>query len=105
MTAATILTLLLFLAIAEGIGLGDQGINLRCKCINKEKKPIGRHLKKVEVYPPNSHCKDTEIIGTLKKDGQRICLDPSAPWVIKSLRRNQKRKQPKKQTKRKRGLQ
>uniref|UniRef100_A0A8C6UMZ0 Chemokine interleukin-8-like domain-containing protein n=1 Tax=Neogobius melanostomus TaxID=47308 RepID=A0A8C6UMZ0_9GOBI len=72
------------------LGTGEQALNLRCQCIENESRRVGRYLGKVEVYPPNSHCKETEIIATLKKDGQRICLDPNAQWVKRILRRNQK---------------
>ncbi|PWS21789.1 hypothetical protein DKP78_21760, partial [Enterococcus faecium] len=40
------------------------------------------------------HCKDTEIIATLKDSGKEICLDPNAPWVkkviVNILSRNQR---------------
>uniref|UniRef100_A0A8C6UPZ4 Chemokine interleukin-8-like domain-containing protein n=1 Tax=Neogobius melanostomus TaxID=47308 RepID=A0A8C6UPZ4_9GOBI len=75
-----------------GMLQGEQALNLRCQCIENESRRVGRYLGKVEVYPPNSHCKETEIIATLKKDGQRICLDPNAQWVKRILRRNQKSK-------------
>ncbi|KAK2919010.1 C-X-C motif chemokine 5-like [Channa argus] len=77
--------LLVFLTIPEVISSGDQGMKLRCLCITKEKKPIGRLIGKVEVIPANSHCEKIEIIATLKKDGQKLCLDPDAPWIRKVL--------------------
>ncbi|XP_042284496.1 interleukin-8-like [Thunnus albacares] len=83
MSVINIVVLLVILAIPEGISLGDQGVILRCRCIHLEKKPIGRHIRTVEVNRPNSHCKNEEIIATLKKDGQKVCLDPNVPWVIK----------------------
>uniref|UniRef100_A0A3B4BMV3 Chemokine interleukin-8-like domain-containing protein n=1 Tax=Periophthalmus magnuspinnatus TaxID=409849 RepID=A0A3B4BMV3_9GOBI len=66
---------------------GDQALNLRCQCIQKESKRIGRYLGKVEVHPANSHCRETEIVATLKKDGQKVCLDPSAQWVKRILKK------------------
>nr|XP_046269120.1 interleukin-8-like [Scatophagus argus] len=83
----TIVSLLVFLAIPEGISLGDQGLPGRCQCITKERRPIGRYIGMVEVSLASSHCSDTEIIATLKKDGQKVCLDPDAPWVKKVLER------------------
>ncbi|XP_017269651.1 interleukin-8-like [Kryptolebias marmoratus] len=83
MSAVTIVALLVFLVIHEANSVGDQGLNLRCRCINKERKPIGRHISVLEVNPANSHCMEIEIIATLKKDGRRVCLDPDAPWVKK----------------------
>ncbi|XP_072239397.1 interleukin-8-like [Leuresthes tenuis] len=78
--------LLLLLTIPEGSTMGDQGVIIRCRCITKEKRPIGRLIGMVEVNLPSSHCKDTEIIATLKKDEKKICLDPNAPWVKKVLK-------------------
>ncbi|XP_034715022.1 C-X-C motif chemokine 10-like [Etheostoma cragini] len=88
MSINTIVALLLFLTISEGV-LGDHGVNQRCRCISKEKRPIRRYIGKVEVHLPSSHCQDIEIIATLKKDGQKICLDPDAPWVKNVLQRKQ----------------
>ncbi|XP_076584618.1 interleukin-8-like [Chaetodon auriga] len=79
--------LLVFLTIPAVISLGDQGVSLRCQCITTERKPIGRYIGQVEVNPASSHCNNVEIIATLKMDGQRICLDPNAPWVKKVLQR------------------
>ncbi|XP_035028952.2 interleukin-8-like [Hippoglossus stenolepis] len=87
MSFFTTVALLVILAIPEGTSQGGQGVPLRCQCINKESKPIGRWLERVEVIPASSHCTKIEIIATLKKDGGEICLDPEAPWVQRVLRR------------------
>ncbi|KAM7419171.1 hypothetical protein PAMA_016340 [Pampus argenteus] len=87
MSTITIVALLVFLTIPKGMCVGDPGVNLRCQCINLEKRPIGRHIELVDVHPPNSHCKYVEIIATIKTDGRKICLDPNAPWVKKVLNR------------------
>uniref|UniRef100_A0A669DWG7 Chemokine interleukin-8-like domain-containing protein n=1 Tax=Oreochromis niloticus TaxID=8128 RepID=A0A669DWG7_ORENI len=76
-----IVALLVFLTIH-----GASGISPRCQCLFKEKRPIGRFISTVEIYPANSYCKSTEIIATLKKEGQKICLDPNAPWVKQVLK-------------------
>ncbi|XP_042341108.1 C-X-C motif chemokine 10-like [Plectropomus leopardus] len=86
MSFITIVAVLVFLTIPEGISL-DHAVVQRCRCISKEKQPIGRYIATVEVQPPSSHCKDTEIIATLKRDGTKVCLDPNAPWVKKVLER------------------
>ncbi|KAK0146521.1 Interleukin-8 [Merluccius polli] len=78
-TISSLLVLLALLTITEGISV--TGIELRCRCIQTESRPIGRHIKKVEIIPANSHCEDSEIIAILKKTGQEVCLDPEAPWV------------------------
>ncbi|KAF7666236.1 hypothetical protein LDENG_00114700 [Lucifuga dentata] len=77
----SVVVLLAFLTIAEGMTLRSLGVELHCRCIQTESKPIGRHIEKVELIPANSHCEETEIIATLKKTGQEVCLDPEAPWV------------------------
>ncbi|XP_008276673.1 interleukin-8 [Stegastes partitus] len=86
----SIVVFLAFLAVSEGIslrGLKSLGVELHCRCIQTESKPIGRHIEKVELIPANSHCEETEIIATLKKTGKEVCLDPEAPWVKKVIQR------------------
>ncbi|KAM8771486.1 permeability factor 2-like [Acanthopagrus latus] len=80
---AAIVGLLAFLAISEA----SLGVELHCRCIQTESKPIGRHIEKVELIPANSHCEETEIIATLKRTGQEVCLDPEAPWVKKVIQK------------------
>ncbi|XP_034544341.1 interleukin-8-like, partial [Notolabrus celidotus] len=80
--------LLVFLVIPEGISFSDQGLN-RCQCITKERRFIGRLIGTVQVIQPSSHCKEMELIATLKNDGRRICLDPKVPWVKKTFERQQ----------------
>ncbi|XP_071385744.1 interleukin-8 [Centroberyx affinis] len=83
----SIVVLLAFLAITEGMSLRSLGVELHCRCIQTESRPIGRHIEKVELIPANSHCEETEIIATLKKTGQEVCLDPEAPWVSRVIKK------------------
>ncbi|XP_076585816.1 permeability factor 2 isoform X1 [Chaetodon auriga] len=90
----SIAVLLAVMTISEGMSLRSLGVELHCRCIQTESKPIGRHIGKVELIPPNSHCEETEIIATLKKTGQEVCLDPEAPWVkrvIEKIMSNRRR--------------
>ncbi|KAK5899512.1 hypothetical protein CesoFtcFv8_008988 [Champsocephalus esox] len=90
----SIVVLLAFLSASEGMSLRSLGVELHCRCIETESKRIGRHIERIELIPANSHCEDTEIIATLKKTGQEVCLDPNAPWVkkvIKHIIANKKR--------------
>ncbi|XP_028832715.1 interleukin-8 [Denticeps clupeoides] len=80
-----IVVLLVFLAITEGMSLTGLGVDPRCRCIETESRRIGRLIASVELFPPSPHCKDTEVIATLKGTGQEICLDPSASWVKKVI--------------------
>uniref|UniRef100_A0A8C5A8B7 Chemokine interleukin-8-like domain-containing protein n=1 Tax=Gadus morhua TaxID=8049 RepID=A0A8C5A8B7_GADMO len=73
--------------LLTGISLRELGMELRCRCIQTESRRIGRHIEKVEIIPANSHCEESEIIATLKKTGQVVCLDAEAPWVKKVIER------------------
>ncbi|XP_034456525.1 interleukin-8-like isoform X2 [Hippoglossus hippoglossus] len=81
------MVLLASLAISEGMSLRSLGVELHCRCIKTESKHIGRFIEKVEIISGNSHCKETEIIATLKNTGEEVCLDPKAPWVKKVVDR------------------
>ncbi|KAJ8372648.1 hypothetical protein AAFF_G00280640 [Aldrovandia affinis] len=87
---------LLFLAAlsAEGMSVSGIGVDLRCRCIETESRRMVKLIQSVEMFPPSAHCKDTEIIATLKRTGQKICLDPTAPWVKKVIQRILKNKRP-----------
>ncbi|KAM4751216.1 C-X-C motif chemokine 5-like [Anableps anableps] len=98
MTLRTIVAILVFLTIHEGSIVGSQGVNMRCLCITKEKKPIGRHIAMLEVHPMSSHCAEIQIIATLKIEQKRVCLDPDAPWVKKVLKNRRARQNVKEQT-------
>ncbi|XP_061535047.1 interleukin-8 isoform X2 [Phycodurus eques] len=84
---SALVVLLASVAISEGMALRSLGVELHCRCIQTESRPIGRHIEKVELIPANSHCVETEIIATLKKTGQEVCLDPRAPWVTRVIQR------------------
>ncbi|KAM4595701.1 interleukin-8-like [Fundulus diaphanus] len=85
--ALSVMTFWVFFAVSEGMSLRSLGMELHCRCIQTESRPIGRHIEKVELIPANSHCEETEIIATLKKTGQEVCLDPEAPWVKRVIQR------------------
>ncbi|XP_031415834.1 interleukin-8-like [Clupea harengus] len=73
------------LVVTEGMSLRGAGVEPRCRCIGTESRRIGKLISRVELFSPNPHCKDTEIIATLKDSGEEICLDSSAPWVRKVI--------------------
>ncbi|XP_026123200.1 interleukin-8 [Carassius auratus] len=81
----SVIVFLGFLTIGEGMSLRGLGIDPRCRCIETESRRIGKHIESVELFPPSPHCKDTEIIATLKESKKVICLDPKAPWVKKVI--------------------
>uniref|UniRef100_A0A8D0WL62 C-X-C motif chemokine n=1 Tax=Sus scrofa TaxID=9823 RepID=A0A8D0WL62_PIG len=60
------------------------GGELRCQCLQTVQ---GIHLKNIQnlkVTPPGPHCDQTEVLATLK-NGQEVCLNPSAPMVKKII--------------------
>ncbi|KAL7856374.1 hypothetical protein AOLI_G00199780 [Acnodon oligacanthus] len=61
------------------------GVEPRCRCSGTESRRIGKLIKTVELFPPNPHCHETEIIAKLKNSGREICLDTKALWVMKVI--------------------
>ncbi|XP_063797195.1 interleukin-8-like [Pseudophryne corroboree] len=75
---------LTFIALSEEMTL-TRARELRCQCVKTESRPIShRHFLNIELIPKGPHCKHLEVIGTLK-NGQEICLEPTAPWVKKLI--------------------
>nr|XP_055061750.1 interleukin-8-like [Misgurnus anguillicaudatus] len=90
-----VVSIIVFVAV---LGIGEEkspeGVDQRCRCIKTESRRMGKLIEKIELFPPNSHCKDTEIIATLKKTKQKICLDPAATWVKKVIEKIMAKKSP-----------
>uniref|UniRef100_A0A8C4VXX4 C-X-C motif chemokine n=1 Tax=Gopherus evgoodei TaxID=1825980 RepID=A0A8C4VXX4_9SAUR len=54
---------------------------LRCQCLQTEAALIHpKHIAHVELIPKGHHCEVQEVIATMK-NGKKVCLDPTAPWV------------------------
>ncbi|KAG7461967.1 hypothetical protein MATL_G00196760 [Megalops atlanticus] len=64
-----------------------QALELRCRCVQTESRPLGKWIQSVKLIEPGPHCRHHEIIATLKKTKQKVCLNPKAPWVITFLRK------------------
>ncbi|XP_032420203.1 C-X-C motif chemokine 2-like isoform X2 [Xiphophorus hellerii] len=96
--STVVVAILVFLTIHEGSVVGNQVVNLRCRCITKERKPIGRRIVALEVHPVSSHCAEIQIIATLKMEKRKVCLDPKAPWVQKVLKNRRARQKVQEQT-------
>ncbi|XP_045853208.1 C-X-C motif chemokine 10 [Meles meles] len=65
---------------------GTQGIPLsrttRCTCISISDGSINpRSLEKLEVIPASQSCPRVEIIATLKKNGEKRCLNPASKKI------------------------
>ncbi|XP_030639614.1 interleukin-8-like [Chanos chanos] len=82
---SSVIVFVAVLSITEGMSLTGVGADPRCRCIETESRFMGKLIEKVELFPPSPHCKDTEIIATLKHSGDKICLDTTAPWVKKVI--------------------
>ncbi|XP_045713978.1 C-X-C motif chemokine 10 [Phyllostomus hastatus] len=75
---------------------GAQGILLsrttRCTCISISNKSVNPHsLEKLEVIPASQSCPRVEIIATMKKNGEKRCLNPESKMVnniLKALSKN-----------------
>ncbi|XP_062430250.1 growth-regulated alpha protein-like [Rhea pennata] len=76
------LSLLLLLAACAALCRGAPlAGELRCRCVHAVTEVIPpRRLARVELVPEGPHCAVPEVIATTKQ-GQMICLNPSAPWV------------------------
>ncbi|XP_052417967.1 interleukin-8 isoform X2 [Carassius gibelio] len=54
---------------------------LRCQCIKTHSEPIPiDKITTLRVIPAGPHCKNEEIIATMKKG--TTCLNPAKDWVI-----------------------
>ncbi|XP_013371720.1 PREDICTED: C-X-C motif chemokine 10 [Chinchilla lanigera] len=68
---------------------GTQGIPLsrtiRCICIETSTQSVNlRSVEKLEIIPASQSCPRVEIIATMKKNGEKRCLNPESK-AIKNL--------------------
>ncbi|XP_069711168.1 growth-regulated protein homolog gamma-like [Phaenicophaeus curvirostris] len=76
-----LLLLVLLLLAADRCRGGPPAGELRCRCPRTVSQLIPpRRLARVELLTEGPHCTVPEVIATTKQ-GQIICLSPSAPWV------------------------
>ncbi|XP_048691025.2 uncharacterized protein LOC125629684 [Caretta caretta] len=77
-----LLLLLLLLAACAALCRGaPMAGELRCQCVQTVSAVIPpKRIALVELIPEGPHCGVPEIIATTKQ-GKKICLEPSAPWV------------------------
>uniref|UniRef100_A0A9J8AUZ7 Chemokine interleukin-8-like domain-containing protein n=1 Tax=Cyprinus carpio carpio TaxID=630221 RepID=A0A9J8AUZ7_CYPCA len=57
-------------------------LNLRCVCTQIHSEPLipSEKILSLRVIPAGPHCKNEEIIATMKE--VQVCLDPTKDWVI-----------------------
>ncbi|XP_074677561.1 alveolar macrophage chemotactic factor-like [Strix aluco] len=77
-----LLLFLLLVLLAAGPCRGSPlAGELRCRCVRAVSEVIPpRRLARVELVAEGPHCAVPEVIATTKQ-GQTVCLSPSAPWV------------------------
>ncbi|KAM9501903.1 permeability factor 2-like [Clarias gariepinus] len=82
--AITFLTCAL-LAMTEGA----PQLQLRCHCTETMTKEISNsRIVKLEIFQPGPHCKDVEVIATVKfRKEVTLCLNPKDKWVQNLLKR------------------
>ncbi|XP_030421088.1 interleukin-8-like [Gopherus evgoodei] len=79
--SAALLLLLLLAACAALCRDAPVAGELRCQCLQTEAALIHpKHIAHVELIPKGHHCEVQEVIATMK-NGKKVCLDPTAPWV------------------------
>ncbi|XP_053317605.1 interleukin-8-like [Spea bombifrons] len=79
--------ILLCSTVSQAMSLMKSASQLRCQCITTHSAFISPRLfEKVELIPSGPHCKNVELIITLKT-GETVCVNPSAPWVEKIIER------------------
>ncbi|XP_044874339.1 growth-regulated alpha protein-like isoform X2 [Mauremys mutica] len=75
------LLLLLLAACAALCRDAPMAGELRCQCLQTEAALIPpKRVAHVELIPEGHHCGVPEVIATTK-NGKKVCLDPTAPWV------------------------
>ncbi|XP_008067258.1 C-X-C motif chemokine 10 [Carlito syrichta] len=83
---ALLIFCLIFLTLS-----GTQGMPLsrtvRCICIEISKKRFNpKSLEKLEIIPASQSCQHIEIIATMKKTGEKRCLNPESKAVENLLK-------------------
>ncbi|KAI4572284.1 hypothetical protein MJT46_005352 [Ovis ammon polii x Ovis aries] len=79
---AIVLAVILCAAIVQGIPLSR---NTRCTCIEISNGSVNpRSLEKLELIPASQSCPRVEIIATMKRNGEKRCLNPESK-TIKNL--------------------
>ncbi|MCI4377169.1 hypothetical protein PGIGA_G00200520 [Pangasianodon gigas] len=61
----------------------------RCQCTDTVAREISdNRIVKLEIFQPGPHCKDIEVIATVKfRKEIKLCLNPNDKWVQNALKR------------------
>uniref|UniRef100_A0A8C8ZFN9 C-X-C motif chemokine n=1 Tax=Prolemur simus TaxID=1328070 RepID=A0A8C8ZFN9_PROSS len=84
--SAILIFCLIFLTLS-----GTQGMPLsrtvRCTCIKISTQPVNpKSLEKLEIIPASQSCPHVEIIATMKKKGEKRCLNPESKSIKNLLK-------------------
>ncbi|KAG5841127.1 hypothetical protein ANANG_G00196290 [Anguilla anguilla] len=72
----------LFVLPIEGFAVG-----VSCRCLRTPSTFIHpRQFKRLEIIPLGAHCRQTEILITLKND-RTVCANPNAKWIKNVIER------------------
>uniref|UniRef100_A0A673VGL9 C-X-C motif chemokine n=1 Tax=Suricata suricatta TaxID=37032 RepID=A0A673VGL9_SURSU len=70
----------------------------RCTCIKISDRSINpRSLEKLEVIPASQSCPRVEIIATMKKNGEKRCLNPDSKTIknlVKAISKERSKRSP-----------
>ncbi|XP_032640376.1 C-X-C motif chemokine 13-like [Chelonoidis abingdonii] len=95
-TAVLLVSVLVICHSVYAAILETNGSYKSCRCTKQTSDFISpRRYESIEIIPLGGACRTTEIILKLKT-GQKLCVNPKAPWMQKLLTRirNQKEQLP-----------
>ncbi|KAM8939391.1 interleukin-8-like [Pelodytes ibericus] len=84
--SAVLALFLLYSTVSEAMTL-KAASQLRCQCTDTQSKFINPRLfQSVELIQSGPYCKNVEVLITMKT-GEVVCVDPSAAWVEKIIKK------------------
>nr|XP_044986359.1 C-X-C motif chemokine 10 [Jaculus jaculus] len=92
MNKSTALAFCFFLLLLRGTQGSPLSRTVRCTCIKISDGTVNRQsLEKLEIFPASQYCPKVEIIATLKKNGEKRCLNPESKAIknlLKAIRKD-----------------
>ncbi|XP_040093035.1 C-X-C motif chemokine 10 [Oryx dammah] len=86
---------LILLTLSRGIPLSR---NIRCTCIEISNGSVNpRSLEKLELIPASQSCPRVEIIATMKRNGEKRCLNPQSKTIknlLKAINKQRTKRSP-----------
>ncbi|KAM7155265.1 C-X-C motif chemokine 10 [Molossus nigricans] len=93
MTQSAVLIFCLILLTLNGAQGVPVSRTTRCMCIKISNQPVNtRSLEKLEVIPASQSCPRVEIIATMKKNGEKTCLNPDSKVINNILKAMRKKR-------------